>query len=435
VRAAKTMGLNVCGVDMLRANHGPVVMEVNSSPGLEGVEKATGIDIAGKIIEHLESNAKPGKTRTTGQGLMPRSAFEIGGMRVAPGSRQTVDLPVSVLSDHTPVSMSVHVVHGRAARPDPFVSAAIHGDEVIGVEIVRRRLLRAPQLGDPRHAAGRADRQRLRLSQPFALSARPARSQPVVSGARTRIAGRPAGRICSCARSCCARDFGIDLHSAADPPHQPAADPGIAGRGQALDLAEAFGAPVVILAKLRDGSLRKAAQERGVDILLFEAGEGLRFDELSARAGLAGILRVMNAMGMIPRKGVARAREKPLRAMSSVWLRAPAGGLMRGFKGTGEYVEEGDLLGQISDPFGETEIDVVSETTGVIVGRTNLPIVNEGDALFHIAETRRSDAEDKIDALARQLQGDPMFDEDEIIDRFCPAPVLCSTRTPPILII
>ena len=68
VRAAKIMGLNVCGVDMLRSNHGPVVMEVNSSPGLEGVEKATGVDIATKIITFMEKNWKPGKTRTRGKG-------------------------------------------------------------------------------------------------------------------------------------------------------------------------------------------------------------------------------------------------------------------------------------------------------------------------------------------------------------------------------
>ena len=68
VRSARSMGLNVCGVDMLRANHGPVVMEVNSSPGLEGVEKATGADIAGQIIEFVEKNAKAGKTRTRGKG-------------------------------------------------------------------------------------------------------------------------------------------------------------------------------------------------------------------------------------------------------------------------------------------------------------------------------------------------------------------------------
>ena len=68
VRAAKWMGLNVCGVDMLRSNHGPVVMEVNSSPGLEGIEAATGKDVAGMIIEFVEANAKAGKTKTKGKG-------------------------------------------------------------------------------------------------------------------------------------------------------------------------------------------------------------------------------------------------------------------------------------------------------------------------------------------------------------------------------
>ncbi|MXP43407.1 30S ribosomal protein S6--L-glutamate ligase [Allopontixanthobacter sediminis] len=68
VRAAKHMGLNVCGVDLLRSNHGPVIMEVNSSPGLEGIEAATGKDIAGQIIEFIEANAKAGKTKTKGKG-------------------------------------------------------------------------------------------------------------------------------------------------------------------------------------------------------------------------------------------------------------------------------------------------------------------------------------------------------------------------------
>ena len=68
IRAAKSMGLNVCGVDMLRSNHGPVVMEVNSSPGLEGVEKATGLDVAGKIIDYLEKSAVKGNTKTKGKG-------------------------------------------------------------------------------------------------------------------------------------------------------------------------------------------------------------------------------------------------------------------------------------------------------------------------------------------------------------------------------
>lgn len=331
-----------------------------------------------------------------------------------PGSRRTVDLPVSVLSDHTPVAVSVHVVHGRRPGPTLFVSAAVHGDEVIGVEIARR-LLRSPQLDNVRgtllvvpivnafgflnHSRYLPDRRDLNRSFPGrehgSLAARLAHIF------MTEIVQRA--------------DFGIDLHSAAihrtNMPQirvSPASD-------ETMRLADAFGAPVTILAKLREGSLRWAAQKHGTDILLFEAGEGLRFDEASARAGVAGILRVMRAMEMVPKKGVAAARTKPLRAISSAWLRAPAGGLMRGYKGTGELVKAGDLLGLISDPFGETETDVVSDMSGIVVGRTNLPVVNEGDALFHIAEIKSADAESRIDTIASQLAGDPMFDEDEII--------------------
>lgn len=345
---------------------------------------------------------------------MPRQAFKIGEVAIQPGSRQTIDLPVSVLSDHTPVTMSVHVVHGRRPGPTLFVSAAVHGDEVIGVEIARR-LLRSQHLGSLRgtllvvpivnafgflnHSRYLPDRRDLNRSFP--------------GQQHGSLAGRLAHLFMK--EIVLRSDFGIDLHSAAihrtNMPQirvSPSSD-------KTLEFADAFGAPVVIVAKLRDGSLRKAAQVKGIDILLYEAGEGLRFDEASARAGLAGILRVMHEMEMIPQKGVSRAKIKPVRMTSSTWLRAPAGGLMRGFKRTGEYVDVGDLLGQIADPFGESEVDVVSDIAGVIVGRTNLPIVNEGDALFHVAETTVENAEDKIDALSSQLQGDPMFDEDEII--------------------
>lgn len=96
-------------------------------------------------------------------------------------------------------------------------------------------------------------------------------------------------------------------------------------------------------------------------------------------------------------------------------MRASAGGLLRTFKAAGEYVETGDLLGRISDPFGEVRMDVLGETDGIVVGRANLPVVHEGDALFHIAETTSADVEMRVDLIANQLDGDPMFDEDEII--------------------
>lgn len=343
-----------------------------------------------------------------------RKPFEIGGFSVPAGTRATLDLPVSVMSDHTPVSMSVHVVHGRRPGPVLFVSAAIHGDEVIGVEIARR-LLRAPQLDKIAgtllvvpivNAFGFMTQSRY-LPDRRDLN----RSFPGSEGGS--LAGRLAHIFMTeiVERS----DLGIDLHSAAihrtNLPQirvSPASD-------VTIKYADAFGAPVVMVSKLRDGSLRKSAQERGVDVLLFEGGEGLRFDELPARAGVAGILRVMHAMGMVAKRGIAAVREAPVHTRASSWVRAPAGGLLRTFKAAGEYVEAGDLLGRISDPFGEVRTDVLGETGGIIVGRTNLPVVNEGDALFHIAETTNPDVEMRVDMIANQLDGDPMFDEDEII--------------------
>jgi len=343
-----------------------------------------------------------------------RAPFDIGTAKVPAGTRATIDLPVSVLSDHTPVTLSVHVIHGRRPGPTLFVSAAIHGDEVIGVEIARR-LLRSSSLGVVRgtllvvpivnafgfinHSRYLPDRRDLNRSFPGSES----------GSLAARLGNLFMKEIVL--RS----DMGIDLHSAAihriNMP-QIRVSP---LKSETMELANAFGAPVIIHANLRPGSLRKAAQDHDIDVLLYEAGEGLRFDELSARAGVAGILRVMKAMGMISGRGVSKPRVKPVHTTSSSWLRAPAGGLLRVFKATSEHVREGDVLGVVSDPFGEVETEVRCQTGGIIVGRTNLPIVNEGDALFHIAVTKANDPGQAIESLEDQLGADPMFDEDEII--------------------
>nr|WP_285675038.1 succinylglutamate desuccinylase/aspartoacylase family protein [Limibaculum sp. NKW23] len=310
--------------------------------------------------------------------------------------------------------MSVHVVHGRRPGPTLFVSAAIHGDEVIGVEIARR-VLRSPQLDAVRgtllvvpivnafgflnHSRYLPDRRD--LNRCFPGSERGSLASRLAHLFMTQIVERS--------------DFGIDLHSAAIHRTNMPQIRVTPGAEHTLAYADAFGAPIVIVSKHRAGSLRQAAQARGVDILLYEAGEGLRFDEVSARAGTLGVLRVMNAMGMIPRKGVSLPRERPAIASKSSWVRSPVGGLLRVFKGTGEAVAQGDLLGAVSDPFGDTEVGVRSALAGIVVGRANLPVVNEGDALFHIATTEAGEDAKSIRNLTAQIDADPMFDEDEII--------------------
>lgn len=347
--------------------------------------------------------------------MAKREGFAIGTTTVAPGSRRTVDLPVSVLSDHTPVSMSVHVVHGKAAGPVLFVSGGIHGDEVIGVEIIRRVLaspalktLKGTLLAVPivnaygliNHSRYLPDRRDLNRCFPGSEG----------GSLAARLAHRFLTSVVAPA------DMGIDLHSAAVhrtnyPQVRISPDD-----AQMEELAKVFGAPITIRSPLRDGSLRQAAKGVGTPVLLYEAGEGLRFDEFSVRAGVAGVMRVMRHMGMIAARGVSKPKAPPQFCPSSKWLRAPMGGLLRIYKGDGALVREGDLLATVSDPFGEEETDIRASFDGIIVGRAVMPIVNEGDAVFHVGRVKSmARAEGAVEDLEAQLEDDPMFDEDEII--------------------
>lgn len=344
--------------------------------------------------------------------MTPRAVFEIGGQSVAPGTRNTIDVPVSTLSDHTPVNLAVHVIHGRRPGPVLFVSAAVHGDEVIGVEIVRR-LLKARMLD---RLAGTL------LAVPIVNSFgfhNHSRYLPDRRDLNRCFPGGPGGSMASrlahifmeevVRRS----DVGIDLHSAAIhrinlPQIRLTPD-----NDRLRHLGEVFGAPVMMQSKLREGSLRMAAEEEGVDVLLYEGGEGLRFDELTVRAGVSGCLRVMHALGMIGVKGVPKVKTKPVQAATSRWYRAPVGGVFRAYVTIGDTVEPGTVLGVVSDPMGETDCELHCEEQGIVIGRSNMPAVYEGEALFHIAETPKAEA--AAEGVAAHLEAAPLYDEDEIL--------------------
>jgi len=175
----------------------------------------------------------------------------------------------------------------------------------------------------------------------------------------------------------------------------------------ALRLAQAFAAPVTLTSRMREGSLRATATQAGVTVLLFEAGEGLRVDETAVRIGIAGILRTMAAIGMLPASAAPRIRAATVHCQKSDWLRAPGAGLMTPMAEVGDRVTAGAVLATISDPFGETEVELVSPKAGILVGRAHLPLVNEGDALFHLAELPQADtARDQVLDIP---------DEDELI--------------------
>ena len=121
----------------------------------------------------------------------------------------------------------------------------------------------------------------------------------------------------------------------------------------------------------------------------------------------------MQQLGMVGQKGVPKVRHAPVLARESHWHRAPAGGVFRGYVPIGGTVEPGTVMGAISDPFGQVEVEVVAEETGIVIGRTNLPVVYEGDALFHVAETTAADR--AAEGMNAHLEAAPLYDEDEII--------------------
>jgi predicted deacylase len=201
-------------------------------------------------------------------------------------------------------------------------------------------------------------------------------------------------------------DVGIDLHTAAvhrDNLPQIRAD---------LDnpilepLARAFGAPVLLHSGLLDGSLRKAAAEQGIPVMVYEAGEALRFDELSIRIGVRGVTNVLRRLGMLP---AHKKEPKPATVLrSTTWVRAEQSGILRAAVRLGAGVQKGDVLGVISDPFGETEAQVVTPVSGVVIGRMNMPLVYGGEALFHIGRTQKaSRVEGHLEALQATIS-DPL---------------------------
>lgn len=314
---------------------------------------------------------------------MPRGAFVICGESVAPGTRETLALKLPSQSHYIPLSMPIHVIHGRRDGPVVFISAAVHGDEINGIEIIRQirhtkaiARLRGTLICVPivnvygffNHTRYLPDRRDLNRSFPGSEH----------GSLTSRVARMFAEEIVD--RS----THGIDLHTGSNHrtnlPHIRAN----LDNEDCAALARAFGAPVIINADLRDGSLRQYAMDRGLTMLLYEAGEGLRFDRLSIRAGVRGVLNVLRSLQMLPRRKISRA-PKVIEARTSQWVRAPQAGLFRIVVPLGARVTAGQNIGWISDSVGEYETKVTSPVTGIIIGRNNLPVVNEGDALFHIA--------------------------------------------------
>ncbi len=308
----------------------------------------------------------------------------LNGIEVPPGKRTTIMLPMPKLYDWTPMNMPVHIIRGTKPGPVLCVTGAIHGDEINGVEIIRRLLKKPFQkklvgtlIAVPIvNMYGFLYRDRYLMDRRDLNRAFPGSSKGSLAA---RLAYLVMNELVSNATHF------VDLHSGSqhrinlpqirtnlDIPHIE-------------KLAKSFHVPVILHSKERDGSLRQAANDKGIPLLLYEAGEALRFDENSIRMGINGLLGVMHYLNMLPGENQASRPYQTSVARSNFWVRSTHSGIFRAFKSLGKKIKKDESLGIIVNPIGNEEYRIKSPYSGIIIGKSNLPLVHEGSALFNIA--------------------------------------------------
>jgi predicted deacylase len=317
-----------------------------------------------------------------------RAPFIIGDTEVRAGRRAHVELPVSRLITGAQMSMPVTVLHGRGDGPTIWINAAIHGDELNGVEVVNRvlseldpktmngTLLAVPVVnvhgfitGD-RYLPDRRD-----LNRSFPGSAKGSLAARVASMFMTEIV-----------KHC---ELGIDLHTASDNRTNLPQIRADLNDPRTKELAEVFGARLMIHSKGRTGSLRHAGTKAGALVLLYEAGEPLRFNNDAIASGVDGVRRVLRHLNIAEWDGPAAP--PVVESRSSAWVRAAKSGVIRLDVEIGDTVEAKQQMGTIIDAFGKRLSTIRASRSGLVIGRTMFPLGNKGDALVHIASIESVD--------------------------------------------
>lgn len=322
---------------------------------------------------------------------MSKGSFSIAGNTILPGCKQTILFPAPNLNMQVSIDIPVHVFNGVKPGPRLFITAAMHGDELNGIEILRRiheyirlkdlcgTIVTVPVVNiygvmiQSRYFADRRD-----LNRAFPGAKKGTLAARLAHGVMQHL-------VANC-------DYGIDLHTGGithlNMP-QLRVDFTVPGTKQ---FAKYFNAPIILDSKQRDGSLRQAAGDKGVPVIVYEGGEALRYNELCIRGGVRGIKSVLHHLGMMHSKEkIISQKSKSVITNTSRWVRAPASGMVEPVADViAKHVNKGDLLAHVHDPFLiNPSVDIVSPFEGIVIGQALKAMATEGDALFHIASFNR----------------------------------------------
>jgi len=311
-----------------------------------------------------------------------RAPFEIGTNEIKAGRRGHVELPVSRLITGAEMAMPVTIFHGSSEGPTMWINAAIHGDELNGVEIVNRVLSEL----DPKTMHGTL------LAVPVVnihgfitgdryLPDRRDLNRSFPGSAKGSLAARLAHLFMTEVVSKC--EVGIDLHTASDNRTNLPQIRANLDDERTRELGAVFGARLMLHAKTRSGTLRSAGTKAGAAVLLYEAGEPMRFNSDAIEVGVQGVRRVLRHLGIAEWDGPAAGAVPESR--SSRWVRASRSGVIRLEVEIGDMVEAKQPLGTIIDAFGKRLSTIKASRDGLVIGRTMYPLGNKGDALVHLA--------------------------------------------------
>lgn len=311
--------------------------------------------------------------------------IEIGDQSVKPGTNTFIELFMARLPSGTEIKLPIHIFRSHIEGPTILLSGGLHGDEVNGIEIVRRMVY-------AKHF------QKLKRGTIIAIPIinifgflNFSRDVPDGKDVNRSFPGSPNGSLAAVVAYTISSqilphiDFGIDFHtggaSRTNYPQIRISDKDERGK----EVANIFKAPFTLKSSLISGSLRRCAYDLGKSVIVYEGGESLRFQELAIEEAIKGTFRVLSHFGMI--SSSPKLKKESIVLEDSKWIRADMAGLFRPFKKSGQWVKENQVLGKITDVAGQYEIEVEAPENGYLIGHNNNPVVNRGDALFHLGTT------------------------------------------------
>lgn len=306
---------------------------------------------------------------------------KIAGKEIKPGEFKEININIARLPSHTQIETPIYVSRSQEEGPILALMAGMHGDEINGMEIVRRII------DGNLHRAQRGTVVCIPIINVYGFL-NFSRDVPDGKDVNRSFPGSKSGSLASRVAYHITHDiipnidYGIDFHTGGAMRTNYPQVRAMLSDAKNLELANAFAAPFTLDAPFRPNSLRKEASKKGKNIIVYEAGESLRFDQQAIEEGIAGTLRLMKHLKMIDSAPVPTETNRVI--WSSSWIRAKHAGLFQTAVACGDLVHKGQWVGTITDPFGEFKEQVMAKETGYVVGLNNIPVVNAGDALMHL---------------------------------------------------